>query len=189
MIRLKSLLTEQDSEYDIDTIIADILQKQWMTSKSSGVHSQSVKDYRASILKSLNEIKEGVKKMEFRFYAANKKANSDPENQEAYDTIQKNVMDHFKSMNLPDLIGDSQNDQNNKLLVPLFKEFQGTPGDIRSFGFDWKDSISTVLNILEYVNSINFSEDIKNDRPVIGELRRAANLINTTYTELDNLLK
>jgi hypothetical protein len=144
--RTKNLLTEENR---IDAIIDYYL---------------NGKEVNSAAKELLTTIKDRLTKMEFRFYAANKKVNSAPEKKAEYDTTQQVIMKSFK--------GDLANlGMYGGLILPLFKEGTSYTNDFLRGGANWYQ-----LNTLQGL--------------FIGkEFQQAADLVNTTYTELEKLFK
>ena len=113
----------------------------------------------------LTAIKKGLTKMEFRFYEANKKVNGAPEKKSEYDTTQRVVMKCFK--------GDLANlGMYGGVILPLFKEGTDYENDFLRGGANWYQLTNEMKRLL-----VGKKFDV------------AADLVNTTYTELDKLLK
>jgi hypothetical protein len=144
--RTKNLLTEENR---IDAIIDYYL---------------NGKEVNSAAKELLTTIKDGLTKMELRFYAANKKVNSAPEKKAEYDTTQQVIMKSFKG-DFTDL------GQHEGVILPLFKEGTDYTNDFLKGGANWYQ-LNTLQRLL-----------------IRSEFEQAADLVNTTYMELEKLFK
>jgi len=149
--RTKNLLTEENQ---IDAIIDKYLNGKGTAYEVNPAEKEL-----------LTAIKDGLTKMEFRFYAANKKVNSAPEKAAEKDTTQQVIMKSFTIGDLADL------GQHEGVILPLFKEGTDYTNDFLKGGANWY-RLNTLQGLL-----------------IRSEFVEAADLVNTTYMELEKLFK
>ena len=145
--RTKNLLTEENQ---IDAIIDTYLNGNDPLYKVNSAAKEL-----------LTTIKGGLTKMEFRFYAANKKVNSAPEK----DTTQQVIMNAFKG-DFTDL------GFHEGVILPLFKEGTDYTNDFLQGGIYWYQFHGKLHRLL-----------------IRRKFEEAATLVKTTYMELEDKLR